>query len=83
MATVLAYILSAPPWGIAILILSAVLMVSLELANSAIERLVDMVEPNRDPRVKAIKDIAAAAVFVAGVFFVLFWLYLVIPPLLS
>lgn len=42
------------------------LVISAELVNSAIEALVDMVEPEMNPRAGRVKDIAAGAVLVAA-----------------
>lgn len=64
----LAALIGVPAWGVIFLITLYVLVLALELMNSAIERLADVVEPRRDPRIKAIKDLAAAAVFVPCVF---------------
>ena len=44
---------------------------SAELVNTAVERLVDLVSPERQPLAKAAKDTAAGAVLVAAVFAVL------------
>lgn len=55
---------SAGWWG-ACLCASA-LLVALELVNTAIERLVDMIEPRPNPAAGSVKDIAAAAVIVAS-----------------
>jgi diacylglycerol kinase len=51
-------------WGI--LILCCVLVISLELVNSAIERLCDKVELAPDPKIKFVKDVSAAAVLIAA-----------------
>lgn len=55
-------------WGVALL--CSALLLALELVNSAIERVIDHVDGNLHPRIKAIKDMSAAAVVVAsfGVF---------------
>ncbi len=50
-----------------ILILTIVLVLSLELINSQVERTLDIVCPEIDPRVKAIKDISAGAVLIASI----------------
>jgi len=42
------------------------LVISAEIMNTAIEALVDMVEPERNPRAGRVKDIAAGAVLVAS-----------------
>lgn len=46
---------------IAILLCSA-LVISLEAINSALERMCDEIDPNFNPKIKDIKDLAAAAV---------------------
>ncbi len=55
-------------WGVALL--CSALLLALELINSAIERVIDHIDGNLHPRIKAIKDMSAAAVVVAsfGVF---------------
>lgn len=56
-----------------ILIVSAV-MVSAELFNTAVEAICDIVQPEQDPRIGMIKDIAAAA---AGITIAM-WLFIVV-----
>ncbi|MEX2535785.1 MAG: diacylglycerol kinase [Trueperaceae bacterium] len=48
------------------ILLSAALVLSLELVNSAIEAVVDLVSPTEHPLAGAAKDLAAAAVLVAA-----------------
>jgi len=43
------------------------LVISAELMNTAIETLVDVVEPEKNPRAGRVKDIAAGAVLVASI----------------
>lgn len=42
------------------------LVMAMELANAAIERLADIVQPNHDERIKVMKDLAAGAVLIAA-----------------
>jgi len=49
--------------GVLLTMIFAVL--TLELINSALERFLDFLEPNSDPRVRTIKDLLAAIVLVA------------------
>ena len=42
-------------------------VISLEMINTAIEHLVDLVEPNHNPKAGAIKDLAAGAVLVFSI----------------
>lgn len=48
------------------LIIVIVMVLSLELINSQIERFLDVVQPDYHPKVKAIKDVSAAAVLAAA-----------------
>ena len=49
-------------WVVILICIGAV--ISLEMINTAIEHLVDLVEPNYNPKAGAIKDLAAGAVLV-------------------
>ncbi|RLC35190.1 MAG: diacylglycerol kinase [Candidatus Nealsonbacteria bacterium] len=65
-----------------ILILTITLVMTLELINSRIERVLDFLQPDHDPRIKVIKDISAGAVFLAclgalAIGILIFWPYLV------
>lgn len=50
-----------------VLVISA-LVLSLEMINSAIEKLCDLYSTENDIRIKIIKDIAAGAVLIASIF---------------
>ncbi len=54
------------------------LVISLELINSAIEKLCDLYSTEQNPKIKYIKDVSAAAVLVASIFaaivgVIIFW----------
>lgn len=51
-----------------ILLLTSALVISLELINSALEKLCNFNEPRQNDKIKIIKDTAAAAVLVAAAF---------------
>jgi diacylglycerol kinase len=53
-----------------------------ELVNTAIEKLCDLVSPGFNPKVKFIKDVAAAAVLVSAIVAVVTALIIFIPRLL-
>lgn len=57
--------LSRFEWCVVVLTASAVIL--MELANSAVERITDVLKPRLDHYVKEIKDIMAAAVMVASI----------------
>lgn len=66
----------------AILVLTISFVLGLELLNSQIERVLDFLEPNHDPRVKRIKDLASAAVLVAVFGSVVIGLLILLPYLI-
>ncbi|MCE3259977.1 MAG: DeoR family transcriptional regulator [Bacteroidetes bacterium] len=49
-----------------ILLICCAMVISLELINSAVEKLCDTVEPEPHPKIKFVKDVSAAAVLVAA-----------------
>ena len=57
--------ISAIEWFVILICIGAVL--ALEMINTAIEHLVDLVEPNYNPKAGAVKDLAAGAVLVFSV----------------
>ena len=64
-----------------VVLLSITLVICLEMFNSAIEKLCDLVMPEQHPKIKYIKDVAAGAVLVACIFAAIagglvFWPYL-------
>lgn len=67
-ATLVALLLvrPAPVWWAAIAIVAA-LVLALEMLNSALEGLIDLLHPGIHPEIKVIKDMASAAVLVAGI----------------
>lgn len=57
--------ISVTEWGLVILCISIVL--AIEMLNSAIEVLVDLVSPNWSAKAKFIKDVSAAAVLMVAI----------------
>ena len=51
---------------ISVLILTMMVVLSLELVNSQIEKFLDILHPSHHPRVKIIKDFSAAAVLLSA-----------------
>jgi diacylglycerol kinase len=65
-----------------ILILMILVVLSLELINSQIEKFLDLIQPDHHPRVKIIKDFSAGAVLLSAIGsiiigFLIFWPYIV------
>lgn len=79
-AILLALLLDTDPTPI--LTVSA-LVITLELLNSSLEALVDLVSPEIHPLAKRAKDVAAAAVLLAAFVAVLVGLLRLGPPLLT
>jgi diacylglycerol kinase len=65
----------------AVLVLTIGFVFALELINTALESLVDLVSPNYHPLAKRVKDVGAGAVLVAAATAVLVGLLLLGPPL--
>ena len=66
-------------WIILVLVIGLVIL--MELANSAVERVTDMLKPRINTYVKEIKDVTAAAVLVASLVsviigIIIFWPYI-------
>ena len=85
-ALILAFYFQFPPLQFAILILTIMLVIILELINTAIEKVVDKISPNYSTLAKIAKDVSAAAVLISAIGAVLIGLLLFVPyilPLLS
>jgi diacylglycerol kinase len=66
-----------------ILILSIALVLSLELINSQIEKILDILQPNHDQRIKIIKDMSAAAVLIVSLTALLIGILIFLPYILK
>ncbi len=73
--------LSAVEWSI--IILCIVLVISLELINTSIEEVCNMIHPGKHPVIKKIKDISAGAVLLAAIGSVIAAFIIFLPKLLS
>lgn len=72
--------ISAIEW-LAILLCIA-LVIGLEMLNSALEKLCDLVEPNYHPTIKVIKDVSAAAVVLAAIISVVIGVIIFLPKII-
>jgi diacylglycerol kinase (ATP) len=59
------------------------LILSMELFNTAIEKICDFIQPNLDPRIKLIKDISAGAVLIICLGFIIWSIKLYFPLLIN
>lgn len=69
--------------GIAIIILTCSVVVALELINTMIELISDVLKPRLDQYVKQIKDLTAAAVAIAAIGSIGVALFLIIPAIVN
>jgi diacylglycerol kinase (ATP) len=73
-AVPLAFLIGSDLWRSLALIASIILILVIELINTAIEKLADVITPTRDPRIGRIKDMGSAAVALAILIAGLVWL---------
>ena len=71
----LAWLIGASPMRRVELIAAVVLVLIVELLNTAIEKLADRLTTDPDPQIGRVKDMGSAAVGVALVMAGLFWLF--------
>lgn len=65
-----------------IVLLCIALVIGLEMLNSALEKLCDLVEPNYHPTIKVIKDVSAAAVVLAAIISVVIGVIIFLPKIM-
>jgi diacylglycerol kinase (ATP) len=75
----LAIILPLNAVSTALMIASLILILIVELLNSAIEWVIDYIRPERHPLAKRIKDMASAAVFLSYINCIVVWVILLWP----
>ena len=79
LAVLIAWFARVAVWPV---VLVSLVVLSAEVINSAIERLVDLVTRERSPLARDIKDISAGAVLLTAIGAVIFALVYLLPPLL-
>lgn len=65
------------------IIIAIASVISAELFNTAIETVVDMVSPERNPKAKLVKDIAAGAVLVVAIGSAIIGFIIFGPPIIN
>jgi len=81
-AIVLSYLLRINPYEWLAIIFSIGFVLVCELLNTALEHLADFVCQEKNPNIKRIKDVAAAAVMLSSITALLIGLIIFIPKLL-
>ena len=74
LAVPLAFFVASENWKRLLLVLVVLLILAVELLNTAIEKLADVVNNGPHPAIKSIKDMGSAAVAVSLVLAALVWL---------
>lgn len=82
LALFLSYILQIAIRELIWIIFAISLVLVVELINTAIETLVDLVSPEFNPKAGLIKDISAAAVLIAAIFAFLVGCFVFLPKLI-
>ena len=77
LALPLAWLIGATPMRSVELVASVLLVLAIELLNTAIEKLADRLTTDHDPQIGRVKDLGSAAVGVALVAAGMFWLFAV------
>jgi len=78
---VFGFILKFSPWEFAILILTIGFVLILELINTTLEALVNLVSPEIQRQAKIAKDVSAASVLVSAILALVVGLFLFIPKI--
>jgi diacylglycerol kinase (ATP) len=68
---------------IAVVVLGIALVLAAEVVNTVVERLLDLLHPSHSERVRAIKDMSAAAVLVTALAALAVAGLLLLPPLID
>lgn len=77
------YLLDIGPVALAVLFITSMIVIALELVNTMVEGVADMLKPRLDEQVKHIKDVSAAAVAVAAIGSIGVALCLLVPPIVN
>lgn len=67
---------------LSLLVLVSILVVVAEMVNTAFEKLCDLVQPEIDPRIGMIKDVAAGAVLLSAVAALIVAAFIFIPKII-
>lgn len=77
-----AFILKVNNQEWSLLIICILIVLSLEMLNTALEKICDLIHPEKHPQIKIIKDVAAGAVLLAAIGATVIGLIILLPKLL-
>jgi len=81
LASILAFVLKFSPAEWAILVIAIASVLILELINTSLESIVNIVSPEVRPEAKIAKDVAAASVLIASIASILIAIFLFLPKI--
>lgn len=82
-AVVLALVLRVPRDQIALILVVSVVVITVEMINSALEAIENIIDPQYNQAIRRSKDIAAGAILVASIAAGLVGLLVLLPPLVA
>ena len=83
LALLLGYLLKISPWEWCFLVVVIALVFAFEMANTAIEKLCDVEEPNQNETIRAVKDISAGMVLVCAVGALVVGIVIFLPKIIA
>lgn len=83
LALLLAYLLGIPKVEFLFVLAAIFLVMSLEMINTAIETMTDLITTEIHPLAKTAKDVASGAVLWVSIFALIIGLYVFLPPLFA
>lgn len=83
LVVILMFVLDMSSWERVVIIFLVTSVMAFELINSQIEKILDFLQPDHDPRVKRIKDISAGAVLLASIGAAIIGLMMFLPHILD
>ena len=72
--------ISLVEWGL--IIITIALVLGSELLNTAVEKACDKIQPEFDPSIKVIKDLAAGSVLIFAIASIILGILIFLPPLI-
>ena len=82
-AIIIGLILKVSPFEFMIVILVIVGVFICEVFNTLVENILDMVQPQTDPKIKILKDISSAAVLISSIGAVIIGFIIFLPKILA
>jgi len=78
---ILAYVLDVGRVEVAVLFMAIIMVFAMEIMNTAVEKICDLVDENENAKIRFIKDGMAGAVLIASVIAVVVAILIFLPPL--